>query len=235
VLPVIQYRLTLAFSVAARMESTGFPDCIQISQNTADLLISAGKQSWIKARADMVNAKGKGLMQTYILEMRKSSASSSNGGSSVADSSIPKNSLEEQNDLRVTDLPDLCSPVSITSKKARLVDWIVELLIPFIKEIAVRRSRAKSSKTKSVDEPIFHTESNASVLGEVKEIVTLPSIINSDSAKGAINAEVEIDPAVGEQLRHYLSKISLMYPENPCKFFQTKIIQILENLPQTKC
>ena len=59
------------------MESTGFPDCIQLSQDTADLLISAGKMGWIKPRADMVNAKGKGLMQTYFLEMTKKSTQSS--------------------------------------------------------------------------------------------------------------------------------------------------------------
>ena len=51
-----------------RMESTGLRNRIQLSKATADLLIKAGKQSWITKRSDEVEAKGKGLMQTYWLK-----------------------------------------------------------------------------------------------------------------------------------------------------------------------
>lgn len=54
-------------NTAARMESTGVPGRIQVSQATADLLVVAGKGEWIKAREGLVNAKGKGEMQTYWL------------------------------------------------------------------------------------------------------------------------------------------------------------------------
>ena len=50
------------------MESTGLRNRIQLSQATADLLIKAGKQSWIIKRSDEVEAKGKGRMQTYWLK-----------------------------------------------------------------------------------------------------------------------------------------------------------------------
>ena len=50
------------------MESTGLRNRIQLSKATADLLIKAGKQSWITKRSDEVEAKGKGLMQTYWLK-----------------------------------------------------------------------------------------------------------------------------------------------------------------------
>ena len=39
-------------NTAARMEHTGLQDKIQISQQTADLLISAGKTSWIMKREE---------------------------------------------------------------------------------------------------------------------------------------------------------------------------------------
>jgi hypothetical protein len=42
------------------MESTGIPNQIQISQATADLLIEASKNHWLKPREDLVTAKGKG-------------------------------------------------------------------------------------------------------------------------------------------------------------------------------
>lgn len=44
------------------MESTGAPGRIQISQATADLLIGAGKSSWLEQRSEIVRAKGKGYV-----------------------------------------------------------------------------------------------------------------------------------------------------------------------------
>jgi hypothetical protein len=192
------------------MESTSFPDCIQISQVTADLLIAAGKQAWINPRDDMVNAKGKGLMQTYMLEMNKNAASSS-AGRSNADVSIPKDSFVGQSEVQHTNS-------QISSKNARLVEWMAEILMAFIKEIAIRRCRTRILRRKSMDEATFETEIGYSVLGEVKEIVTLPHISMSNRDHDTFEHEVLVDPGVGEQLRHYLSSISLMYPENPCKF-----------------
>lgn len=45
-------------NVAARMESNGRPNQIQLSQETADLLLQAGKGSWIEPREDVITAKG---------------------------------------------------------------------------------------------------------------------------------------------------------------------------------
>lgn len=52
------------------MESTGERDRIQMSIETANLLVAAGKSSWIIPRADKVVAKGKGEMATYWLVMK---------------------------------------------------------------------------------------------------------------------------------------------------------------------
>eukprot|EP00934_Nitzschia_sp_Nitz4_P007985 Nitzschia sp. Nitz4//scaffold93_size78505//75962//78458//NITZ4_005433-RA/size78505-processed-gene-0.94-mRNA-1//1//CDS//3329560327//7975//frame0 len=60
-------------NTASRMESTGIPRSIQISQATADELILAGKESWFVPRQDQVYAKGKGYRQTYFLNVRASS------------------------------------------------------------------------------------------------------------------------------------------------------------------
>jgi len=54
-------------NTCSRVETTGQPGRIHLSQATADLLISAGKSHWIQKRADLVTAKGKGVMQTYWL------------------------------------------------------------------------------------------------------------------------------------------------------------------------
>jgi len=58
---------------ASRMESLCLPGQIQISQETANLLIAAGRVKWIKPRKDLVHAKGKGLLQTYWLSINDNS------------------------------------------------------------------------------------------------------------------------------------------------------------------
>lgn len=68
-------------NTAARMESTGQPHKIHVSQATADLLIDLGKGHWISKREDVIAVKGKGQMQTYWVATRTvASASSSSSG-----------------------------------------------------------------------------------------------------------------------------------------------------------
>jgi class 3 adenylate cyclase len=50
-------------NTASRVESNGIPGRIQVSQDTADLIIEAGNGHWLQKRQDKVAAKGKGLMQ----------------------------------------------------------------------------------------------------------------------------------------------------------------------------
>jgi class 3 adenylate cyclase len=75
-------------NTAARMESTGMPGKIQCSQATADLLLLAGKGEWLIAREGLVEAKGKGEMQTYWIKIalyqksRKSNVSASQSSAS---------------------------------------------------------------------------------------------------------------------------------------------------------
>ena len=56
-------------NTASRMESTGAPDKIQISKETAEALSIYGKDSWFVPRIDLVHAKGKGFLQTYWLDI----------------------------------------------------------------------------------------------------------------------------------------------------------------------
>ena len=52
-------------NTASRMESNGVRDRIQISQETADLLVAAGKEDWFAPREDKVMAKGKGKFLSH--------------------------------------------------------------------------------------------------------------------------------------------------------------------------
>ena len=55
-------------NTASRMESTGTPGRIQVSDKTALLLKAAGKGDLLTKRADLVEAKGKGKLQTFWVE-----------------------------------------------------------------------------------------------------------------------------------------------------------------------
>ncbi|CAJ1964632.1 unnamed protein product [Cylindrotheca closterium] len=61
-------------NTAARIESTGKRNRIQVSSETASLLRKAGKADWLLLREGRVCAKGKGSLQTYWLLTRKEEA-----------------------------------------------------------------------------------------------------------------------------------------------------------------
>jgi len=116
------------------MESTGRRGRIHISKTTADLITAAGKAHWIKPREDLVQAKGKGTMQTYWL----SHPASAQKGSNVASGQIGATTTSPANNFR--------SPVKDTEKEERLVQWMVELLTEHMKKI-VSDHRAVNSRT----------------------------------------------------------------------------------------
>lgn len=81
-------------NTASRMESTGVTNKIQVSQETADHLIASGHQQWLTPRVDKVVAKGKGVLQTYFVNISSKTISSST--SSQHDSAECLEVLEDQ-------------------------------------------------------------------------------------------------------------------------------------------
>ena len=52
-------------NTASRIETNGQRGRIHLSESTAQLLIASGKEFWLEKREDLIQAKGKGEMQTY--------------------------------------------------------------------------------------------------------------------------------------------------------------------------
>ena len=73
-------------NTSARMESNSFPNKIHVSQATADLLMAAGKGFWLIKRDELIEAKGKGKMQTWWVKPRSIAGGESFGNSSGHDS-----------------------------------------------------------------------------------------------------------------------------------------------------
>lgn len=113
---------------AARMESTGIPDKVQLSKATCDLLIAEGKLHWIVPRQDAVTAKGKGSMNTYWLKIGDRKAESSDGNESGHDTT----SMSDPSRVESKDSVDYV-------KRERLCSWMVELLLDHIKAMVSLR------------------------------------------------------------------------------------------------
>lgn len=186
-------------NTAARMESTGLPNMIQVSQATADLLKAASKDHWIKPRDEQVFAKGKGNLSTYWLSVgnvrscSRRSTSSRSQGSEVCD-------ISDENTVVLND------------RDKRLVDWNVQVLLRFLKLIVTRRGSSKV-----IDDWGSVTQPDIAVVEEVAEIIEMPKyvkIAEAESECAQINAEVE------SQLHEYITAIAQMYRNNPFHNFQ---------------
>jgi hypothetical protein len=83
----------------------------------------AGKGYWLQPREDKVQAKGKGVLDTFWLnpsQKRKGSTTSSQNDSVTFETA---ESLEAPTDA------------DVRVKQSRLVEWMVELLVDHIKKI----------------------------------------------------------------------------------------------------
>jgi hypothetical protein len=191
-------------NTAARMESTGEKDRIQMSQATANLLREAGKGHWLKARDTLVHAKGKGELQTYWFEPQNSrrsigstcsedSCNTKAGGSSSAnlgiwgeDNSIPDNKM-------------------LRNKHLRLVNYIVDLLEQLLKQLVARRQMLEMAGYKCLEEepPTYkeYSGEGPTVIDEVVEVIKLATFDPRAFTKYVDPDSIELDPAVSSQLK----------------------------------
>jgi len=205
-------------NTAARMESTGMPNRIQMSQETTDLLIAAGKSQWLRARQEKVNAKGKGELQTYWLDMNQDSAarSTSSGGDSgengrqehEAASSAPVHAV-------------MAAPISTAAEKhQRLISWNTDILARLLTQIIARRESRQErpdapERIRRLEESVGRDDT---VLSEVTEVIMLP---NFDATSNTIDpSRIELSEDVVNQLRDYVQTLAAMYRENPFHNFE---------------
>jgi class 3 adenylate cyclase len=214
-------------NTAARMESTGEKDRIQASQSTADQLIAAGRGRWVKARDKMVQAKGKGELQTYWIEPSMSASSREDLSSmcSTDESGVAKDPKAAK-DLwgGESEIPEI---VNQRSKHQRLVDYNVEVLCQHLKQIVARRmviaaAGRRDSEGNGPPNLEIHRDSNEStkVLEEVTEVIKLPNF-DPRAFKDLVDpSTIELEPKVVSQMKRYVTIIAAMYRNNPFHNFE---------------
>lgn len=211
-------------NTAARMESTGVRDKIQISESTYKLLVEAGKMAWVKPRADVVLAKGKGNMKTYWLDPTSRGGSGSNGDSPscAGESASDAASSAMTKDLQ---LPTPASSLRVKKtaeadqKQDRLVNWIVDMLHEHIRKVvSLRPERSRSKSFTGTVQP----KAGQTSLDEVAEVIILPRFCEKNFQTARKAEDVKVGPVVLKQLKDYVSTVANMYRDNSfhnCTFF----------------
>ena len=207
-------------NTTARMESTGENNRIQISKETADLLEDAGKGHWCKPREDKVMAKGKGELQTYWLKNIKTGGARSIVSFASGHQSTGQDFADISFNIQYRD--ETKYKRKIDKKLERLINWNVEVLTSFLKQIEERRLVAgirkdTPKKMKELEMKLSANPDHLMALDEVVEIVDLPNF-NAEAHDGS--EPVELSKRMYSQLREYITQVALMYQENPFHNFE---------------
>eukprot|EP00934_Nitzschia_sp_Nitz4_P005383 Nitzschia sp. Nitz4//scaffold17_size182527//44169//48060//NITZ4_001838-RA/size182527-augustus-gene-0.14-mRNA-1//-1//CDS//3329539292//5373//frame0 len=183
---------------AARMETTSLRGRIQLSSDTADLIIDAGRGQWVELREDLVEAKGKGKMQTYWLKPEKQGVDTRK--SLIAPSPVA-NMLEGNTEAG-------------SEEKERLIDWNLTVMMSLIEKIMASRGKARRpSRADRLSMSNGLHEHGQRILDEVKEVIPLAefdcqAVLRSDDY-------VVVPSIVRSELRDYIAQVCSLYVDNP--------------------
>jgi Adenylate and Guanylate cyclase catalytic domain/3'5'-cyclic nucleotide phosphodiesterase len=212
-------------NTAARMESTGKPNRIHMSQTTAELLMASGKR-WVSKREDLVFAKGKGQLQTYWLDCSCNRATTNDKTQSGDSTDTASNSdIHEHAISNVAVMTGHLQAQALLSpgKQARLVDWNVEILTRLLREVLAQRAKIGTKPDDEIAmlnvETTWHTGDNI-LLDEVQDMITLPGF-DPYSAVGKMDPHsIAVPDPVTSQLHEYVRTISSLYRNNAFHNFE---------------
>ena len=195
--------LSGSVNTAARMESTGETDRIQMSQSTADLLREAGKGHWLKARESLVHAKGKGELQTYWFEPTNSRRSI---GSVCSEDSTSTRASGKRSVIWGEDNGGILPDVKVQrNKHLRLINYTVDLMAQILKQVVARRKMMEMAGYAIKDEgPPTYREycgEGPTVLDEVVEVIKLPKFDRKMFTQYVDPDSIELKPEVLAQLK----------------------------------
>jgi Adenylate and Guanylate cyclase catalytic domain len=222
---------------ASRIESSGTRERIHLSEQTALELIKQGKQDWITPREDVVEAKGKGRLNTYWLKLNSErlvdSMGPGNSDWSESESSEHRMERAELSGAEMT-LERLSSSQGKLTKERRgaasnkrnqrLVDWNSQLLLQLLKQVVANRQLAESdavSTPLNLDDIANDAGQRGMVVDEVSDAIHMPSRAMKIETMAA-----ELSDVVTAQLTSYVAKICYMYNENPCKLSIQKCVNV---------
>lgn len=176
--------------------------------------------AWVRIRDDMVHLKGKGLHETYWLNVGSASlgsrASSLSDDSSVAVSNADADgSKTDMNDTLWEDaiLAGVLGQSKTDAEIERLIDWNVDVMVPLLRSIIAKGA----ASGKSLESQMIPPDKEKPANHEVQMEIALPAFDADLDAKIALKTNVKVPPIVKKELRDYIAAIATGYPKNPCK------------------
>eukprot|EP00980_Cylindrotheca_fusiformis_P005307 scaffold1136_cov146-Cylindrotheca_fusiformis.AAC.20 len=198
-------------NTAARMESSGERNRIQISQVTANLITEAGLAKWIIPRSTKLFVKGKGEMQTYWV--RKNTKSFKPKG---ADLQSDMDTLEEtaETEGSSSERTEEDSGIEAMNRTDRLVEWNVEVLATLLEHIVASRGGVVNQIQNLSEAEKKIGINGGTVLEEFTPVIPLKRFDAEELERRQRTTNVDIGEEAKYQLRHFISTISGMYPDN---------------------
>lgn len=208
------------------MESTGEKNMIQVSQDTADLLTSAGKGHWLVPRDNPVSAKGKGPVETYWLQPNKRrpsmntasmrlSVEGSNDGYGMSSSGV-REELEVHRALSKS-WKNINIENGVSIAKERLIRWNATILESFLLKILEQRNAKEGDYPASPEVNDFTPSEEDKVLSFTEKLcekVMFPDDSYSEEYP-VVLVGTSIDPKARAQLLEYVAIIASKYRDVP--------------------
>jgi len=158
------------------------------------------KGSWLTPRSDNVVAKGKGVMSTYWLALKRPGQSLS--------------SNEDSTDLAHKTTRGSSRAACVMDRSdARVVDWVCEILVKQIKKVVVvhQRCHFPAASNRDID---FQGQVGKICLDEVQEAIRTPDF-NAEVAEATLDYDlIEIPEEITNDIRDYVSMIAASYRSN---------------------
>jgi Adenylate and Guanylate cyclase catalytic domain len=201
-------------NTAARMESTGTRGKIQLSESTAEILVAAGYGRWIKARETVIEAKGKGTLQTYWL-LDKTTSDSHNNKVTGTSSALSSDGCSS---MTVSPSAEILS-TETTKKQIGLIVWMTEVLADYVKQIVAKNRVLKTMTNRSVS---YNPPAGTICRDELVESFDLFKIDQQSKMKiWEEYVNVELSPIISNQIRLYVEEIAARYDStNPFHNFE---------------
>jgi class 3 adenylate cyclase len=204
-------------NMAARMEQTGTRNKIQVSADTAKLLIEGGQQQLLSPRENAIAVKGKGECETFWLSVTSLShsqdaSSQRSGDSSELDDSLPAAITLLSSDQRLggiwagTSLANVLGQTQVDDKLERLVGWNTDVLRSLLERVVAARQNKRNAST---SDRSYETSLDGTPMDSVQMAISLPDYdeqvgLNVEQVKTQLSREAN------QELHDYVAAI--------CKF-----------------
>lgn len=218
-------------NTASRIETTGKANRVHVSQETYELLHEAGKGHWLQARVEKVEAKGKGQLKTYWLDLKNTAEGKEESvNTSECDQELP-------NDVGSDDQAS-AEVVVLDEKTSRLVKWNVDILSRYLKQIVARRQACGFKcdpfhRLRTAE--VLDRRMEGTVLEHAKDIISMPHY-NDMAERRRIDPEsIKLGDEVEQQLLKYVQTMAAMYRDNPFHNFEVCCKFVISMVDRSIC